>query len=764
MRGFESMNIDKIINEMTLEEKASLCSGDGFWHTKAVERLDIQRIMVSDGPHGLRKVNEERDCVNDESIKAVCFPTASALACSFDRDLLEKLGKALGNECQAEDVAVLLGPGANIKRSPLCGRNFEYFSEDPYLSTEMASAYIKGVQSRGIGVSLKHFALNNQEYRRMSISAEVDERTLREIYLASFEGAVKNAKPWTVMCSYNRINGVYASENPKLLNDILRNEWGYKGLVVSDWGAVDNRVNGVKAGLDLEMPASMGKNDNYIVDAVRLGKLDIKDVDKCVRHVLELIEKYEDGKKSGVVWNKEKDHKLAAKIESECMVLLKNEDNILPLDKNKKIAFIGKFAESPRYQGGGSSHINSYKVTSALDAVKDICKVSYSEGYIISEDKTDEKLLLDAINTAKSCDVAVLFVGLPDLFESEGYDRSHLRLPKCQLEVVKRVCEVNKNVVIVLHNGSAVEMPFADDVKGILEAYLGGQAVGQATVDILFGKKNPCGKLAETFPRKLSDNPSYLNFPGEGDRVRYQEGIFVGYRYYDKKEIEPLFPFGYGLSYTTFEYKDIEVSKSEINDDEELTVFVTIKNTGKVKGKEIVQLYVNDEQSSVIRPIKELKGFEKVTLKPNEEKRIAFVLDKRSFAYYNTDISDWYTEYGKYNILVGASSRDIRLKTSVYVAPTNKIRVEYTLNSTGGDVMSTEVGKELFKEFLKDINVGFDSDSGAMGEGSEQMALAMYNELPLRAMVSFSDNENLTREKLGQLVRRLNIILNSDNY
>lgn len=758
------MNIDKILKEMTLEEKASLCSGDGFWHTKAVERLDIQGIMVSDGPHGLRKVIEEKDCVSDESIKAVCFPTASALACSFDRDLIERLGKALGDECQSEDIAVILGPGANIKRSPLCGRNFEYFSEDPYLSSEIATAYIKGVQSRGVGTSLKHFALNNQEHRRMSISAEVDERTMREIYLASFEGAVKNAKPWTVMCSYNRVNGVHSSENPKLLTDILRDEWGYKGLVVSDWGAVDNRVNGIKAGLDLEMPSSMGKNDKYIVDAVKLGKLSIKDVDKCARHVLELLDKYEDGKKSNVIWDKEKHHKLASKIESECMVLLKNDDNILPLDKKRKIAFIGKFAESPRYQGGGSSHINSYKITSALDAVKDICSVSYAEGYITNEDKTDEKLLSEAISIAEDSDIAVLFVGLPDIFESEGYDRRHLRLPECQLELIKRVSEVNENIVIVLHNGSAVEMPFVDDVKGILETYLGGQAVGQAVVDILFGKKNPCGKLAETFPRKLSDNPSYLNFPGEGDRVRYQEGIFIGYRYYDKKDIEPLFPFGYGLSYTTFEYNDIEVSKNEMNDDEELTVTVTVKNTGKVKGKEIVQLYVNDEQSGVIRPIKELKGFEKVTLNPGEEKRVAFVLDKRSFAYYNTEISDWYVEYGKYNILVGASSRDIRLKTFVYVTPTNNIRVEYTLNSTGGDVMSTDIGKELFKEFLKDVNVGFEGGPEPIGEMSEQMSLAMYNELPLRAMVSFSDNENITREKLSQFVKKLNIILNSDLY
>ncbi|MGN0622631.1 MAG: glycoside hydrolase family 3 C-terminal domain-containing protein, partial [Oscillospiraceae bacterium] len=526
------MNIDRIMEELTLEEKASLCSGNDFWHTKAVERLDIPKVMVSDGPHGLRKNVEDSDNPN-EAIKAVCFPTASATACSFDRILIETMGKAIGEECQHEKLAVVLGPGCNIKRSPLCGRNFEYFSEDPYLAGQMAAAHIRGVQSKGVGTSLKHFACNNQENRRMSVSAEMSERTLREIYLAPFETAVKDSKPWTVMCSYNRINGVYSSENKRLLTDILRDEWGFKGLVMSDWGAVDDRVEGIKAGLDLEMPTSYGKNDKLIVEAVKSGELDEADLDKCVKRVLEMVDKYLENAAPDTAWDKDKHHELARKIASECIVLLKNEDNVLPLDGSKKIAFIGKFAASPRYQGGGSSHINSFKVTSALEAAAEFSQVTYAQGYDVEQDVTDEKLFAEAVNCASEAEVAVVFAGLPDAFESEGYDRKHMRMPECQLRLIDEICKVNENVIVVLHNGSPVEMPFADKVKGIVEAYLGGQAIGGAVCDVLFGKVNPSGKLPETFPKKLSDNPSYLNFPGEGDKVCYNEGIFVGYRYYD---------------------------------------------------------------------------------------------------------------------------------------------------------------------------------------------------------------------------------------
>ncbi len=739
------MNIDKLINEMTIEEKAGLLSGLDFWHTKPIDRLSIDKIMVSDGPHGLRKEKEGEH----GSIEAICFPTASSLACSFDRSLLEELGKALGNECIAEDVSVILGPGANIKRTPLCGRNFEYFSEDPYLSGEMAASHIKGVQSKGVGTSLKHFACNNQEYRRMCVSAEVDERTLREIYLASFEIAVKKAKPWTVMCSYNKVNREYASQNKKLLTDILRDEWGFEGLVMSDWGAVDDRVKGVIAGLDLEMPSSNGKNDKLIIDAVNSGKLDEKYVDICVRRVLELVDKhFENG--NGASWNKDKDHELARKIESECVVLLKN-DGVLPLKKSDKIAFIGKFAEKPRFQGGGSSHINSYKVTSALEAVKDICEVSYAKGYVTDRDETDETLLAEAVNAAKACDKAVLFVGLPDSFESEGFDRTHLSMPKCQLRLIDEVCKVNKNVIVVLHNGAPIEMPFANKVSAILESYLGGEAVGAAQTDVLFGNVNPSGKLAETFPKKLADNPSYLNYPGERDTVRYREGIFVGYRYYDKKEIEPLFPFGFGLSYTTFEYSDIEVSHDELTEDQLLTVKVKVKNTGDVAGKEVVELYVRDCEASVIRPEKELKGFEKTYLLPGEIKQIVFKLDKRAFAYYDTSINDWHIEYGKFDILIGASSKDIKLSKSVFVAPKEEIKHPYTLNSLCCDVTANPLGKRLLSSILG-LNLEHTGEEGA----ADELKLISLGELPLHSLVSFVPREELTRTKLSELVDRLN--------
>lgn len=739
------MNIDKLINEMTLEEKAGLLSGLDFWHTKPVDRLSIDKIMVSDGPHGLRKEKQGEP----GSIEAICFPTASSLACSFDRSLLEELGKAIGNECIAENISVILGPGANIKRTPLCGRNFEYFSEDPFLSGEMAAAHIKGVQSKGVGASLKHFACNNQEYRRMCINAEVDERTLREIYLASFEIAVKKAKPWTVMCSYNKINGEYASQNKKLLTDILRDEWGFKGLVMSDWGAVDDRVKGVLAGLDLEMPSSCGKNDKLVAEAVSSGKLDEKYVDICLRRVLELVDKHFE-KGLGSAWDKEKDHELARKIEDECIVLLKN-DGVLPLKNSEKIAFIGKFAEEPRYQGGGSSHINSYKVTSALEAVKNICEVSYAQGYITDRDETDNALLSEAVETSKACDKVVLFVGLPDSFESEGFDRTHLCMPKCQLKLIDEICKVNKNVIVFLHNGAPIEMPFADNVSGILESYLGGEAVGAAQVDVLFGSVNPSGKLAETFPKKLSDNPSYLNYPGEMDTVRYKEGIFVGYRYYDKKETEPLFPFGFGLSYTTFEYSDIEVSHDELNEDQTLTVKVKIKNTGSVPGKEVVELYVRDCESSVTRPEKELKGFEKTYLLPGEVKQIVFKLDKRAFAYYDTSVSDWQIEYGKFDILVGASSRDIRLSKSIFVSPKSETKHQYTLDSLCCDIISNPLGKRLLSSALG-LNLDNTGEEGA----ADELKLISFGELPLHSLVSFVPREELTRAKLLELVDSLN--------
>lgn len=737
-------DVKGIIREMTLEEKAGMCSGKDFWHLKGVERLGIPEVMVSDGPHGLRKQAAEADHLGlNESIKAVCFPTACATACSFDRDLLEEMGERIGDECQAEDLSVILGPAVNIKRSPLCGRNFEYFSEDPYLASQMAAAHIKGVQSKNVGTSIKHFAANNQEHRRMSCSSEVDERTLREIYLAAFETAIKEAKPDTVMCSYNRINGEFASENHWLLTEVLRDEWGFDGYVMSDWGAVNDRVKGLKAGLELEMPASGGTTDKEIVEAVKNGELDEAVLDRAVERILNIVFKFADNRQEGK-FDKEEDHKLAAKIEAESMVLLKNE-GVLPLPtQGKKIAFIGKFAEAPRFQGGGSSHINSFKITGALEAVKEVAQVTYAQGYDIKEDVIDQDMLNQAVETAKEADVAVVFAGLPDAFESEGYDRSHMRMPQCQNTLISEIAKVQENVVVVLHNGSPVEMPWADEVKGILEAYLGGQAVGQAEVDVLFGMANPCGKLAETIPYKLADNPSYLNFPGDGQTVEYNEGVFVGYRYYDTKEMPVRYPFGYGLSYTTFEYSDLQLSADRIKDTDTLKVTLKVKNTGDRAGKEIVQLYVADKTGAACRPVKELKNFVKVELQPQEEKTVEMELDKRSFAWYNTQIHDWYAASGEYEILAAASSRDIRLKKTVYVESTTELPIHVHMNTTIGELLENPRTKAVIEGMTDSLiehmggSSGDEEEESAASEAiSKEMSLKMMENSPLRTLRSF---------------------------
>ena len=750
-------DVKAIIREMTLEEKAGMCSGKDFWHLKGVERLGIPEVMVSDGPHGLRKQAEEADHLGlNESIKAVCFPTACATACSFDRDLLEEMGERIGDECQAEDLSVILGPAVNIKRSPLCGRNFEYFSEDPYLASQMAAAHIKGVQSKNVGTSIKHFAANNQEHRRMSCSSEIDERTLREIYLAAFETAIKEAKPDTVMCSYNRINGEFASENHWLLTEVLRDQWGFEGYVMSDWGAVNDRVKGLKAGLELEMPGSGGNTDKEIVEAVKNGELEEAVLDRAVERILNIVFKFTDNRQEGK-FDLEEDHKLAAKIAGESMVLLKNE-GVLPLPaQGKKIAFIGKFAETPRFQGGGSSHINSFKTTSALEAAKEVAEVTYAQGYDVKEDVIDQAMLDQAVETAKEADVAVIFAGLPDAFESEGYDRTHMRMPDCQNTLISEIAKVQENVVVVLHNGSPVEMPWADQVKGILEAYLCGQAVGQAEVDILFGKVNPSGKLAETIPYKLSDNPSYLNFPGDGQKVEYKEGVFVGYRYYDTKEMPVRYPFGYGLSYTTFEYSDLQLSSDKIKDTDKLKVTLKVKNTGNRAGKEIVQLYVADKTGAASRPVKELKNFVKVELQPQEEKTVEMELDKRSFAWYNTDIHDWYAASGEYEILAAASSRDIRLKKTVYVESTTELPMHIHMNTTIGELLENPRTKGVIEGMTDSLiqHMGGSSeeeDSAASEAITKEMSLKMMENSPLRSMRSFM---GMTTEEIQEFIQKL---------
>ena len=750
-------DVKAIIREMTLEEKAGMCSGKDFWHLKGVERLGIPEVMVSDGPHGLRKQAEEADHLGlNESIKAVCFPTACATACSFDRDVLEEMGERIGHECQAEDLSVILGPAVNIKRSPLCGRNFEYFSEDPYLASQMAAAHIKGVQSKNVGTSIKHFAANNQEHRRMSCSSEIDERTLREIYLAAFETAIKEAKPDTVMCSYNRINGEFASENHWLLTEVLRDQWGFEGYVMSDWGAVNDRVKGLKAGLELEMPGSGGNTDKEIVEAVKNGELEEAVLDRALERILNIVFKFTDNRQEGK-FDLEEDHKLAAKIAGESMVLLKNE-GVLPLPaQGKKIAFIGKFAETPRFQGGGSSHINSFKTTSALEAAKEVAEVTYAQGYDVKEDVIDQAMLDQAVETAKEADVAVIFAGLPDAFESEGYDRTHMRMPDCQNTLISEIAKVQENVVVVLHNGSPVEMPWADQVKGILEAYLCGQAVGQAEVDILFGKVNPSGKLAETIPYKLSDNPSYLNFPGDGQKVEYKEGVFVGYRYYDTKEMPVRYPFGYGLSYTTFEYSDLQPSSDKIKDTDKLKVTLKVKNTGNRAGKEIVQLYVADKTGAASRPVKELKNFVKVELQPQEEKTVEMELDKRSFAWYNTDIHDWYAASGEYEILAAASSRDIRLKKTVYVESTTELPMHIHMNTTIGELLENPKTKAVVEgmtdSLIQHMGGSSEEENSAASEAiTKEMSLKMMENSPLRSMRSFM---GMTTEEIQEFIQKL---------
>ncbi len=664
----KTVSLDEVVAGLTLDEKISLVSGKDFWHTMNIDDAPVKvpSVMVSDGPHGLRTQRETADNLGmNDSIISVCFPSAAGLASSYDTELMNEMGKTLGEECQAEDVSTILGPAINIKRSPLCGRNFEYFSEDPYLAGKMSAAYIAGVQSENTGVSLKHFAVNNQEKRRFTVSAETDERTLREIYLAGFETAVKESKPWSVMCSYNRVNGEQISESKRFLTDILRDEWGFNGMVVSDWGAVNDRVKGLRAGLDLEMPGTYGVSGKKIKAAIENGSLDEAVLDKACRRIINLAFKWTQNRLE-CTYDREEHHQRAKNIALKTQVLLKNDDNILPLDKNKKIAFIGEYAKKPRYQGGGSSHINSYKVTDAYSSSINETGIMYSTGFGVDDIKVDSELEADAIRVAADADIVVIFAGLPESFESEGFDRHHMKLPDCQNSLIEKIAAVQENVVVVLHNGSPVEMPWIDKVKGVLESYLGGEAIGEAQTDILFGHANPSGKLAETFPVKLSDTPCYNSFPGTFNTVEYREGIFVGYRYYETANKEVLFPFGHGLSYTTFKYSNMKVSSKDFKPETgDIEVTLDVTNTGKVDGEEVVEIYVSPKNKTIFRSDIELKGFTKVFLEAGETKTVSVKLCNRAFAYYNVDKKDFVCDDGTYIIKAGASVKDIRTKETV---------------------------------------------------------------------------------------------------
>lgn len=755
----EKEKIMELVSKMTLEEKAGLCSGADFWHTKEIERLGIPAVMLSDGPHGLRKQEEKGDHLGmGDSIPAVCFPAGCLSASSFDRELLRELGETLGNECQAENISVLLGPAMNIKRSPLCGRNFEYYSEDPYVSSELAAAYIGGVQSKNVGTSPKHFLANNQEHRRMSASSNIDERTLREIYLASFENAVKEAKPWTIMGAYNQINGTFATENEECLTKVLRDEWGFDGYVVSDWGAVNDRVPGLQAGLDLEMPASNGVNDRKIVAAVKNGDLDEAVLDKACMRLLDVFYRYLDNRDEAAVFDREKDHEMSRKVAEEGMVLLKN-DGVLPLNKTEKIAFIGYYAKKPRYQGGGSSHIHSSKVVSILDAADGNENITFVQGFDDRSEEMDENLFAEAVNAAEEADKTVLFVGLPERYESEGFDRKHMQLPAVQNALIDAVCEVQENVVVVLHNGSPVEMPWVNKVQAILECYLAGQAVGEAQYRILFGEVNPSGKLAETFPLRLEDNPTYPYYGKEGDHVEYREGVLVGYRYYDTKNMPVLFPFGHGLSYTDFTYSDMKVSAKEIKDTDTLQISLTVTNTGRFSGKETVQLYVAPKGAQFVRPVRELRAFEKIMLEPGESKKVRFTLEKRAFAYWNTTLHDWHVESGNYEIQIGKSSRDIVLQETVHVESTVTVPYIFTKNSTFGDVFARPEKVQAIMGLFAGMGDGKapheQKESESIGEGADnpEMMQAMLQYSPIRSMIGFM---GLEEEKMEAILAMLN--------
>ncbi len=665
-----------LVAQMTLQEKASLCSGKNFWFLEGVERLNLPSVMVTDGPHGLRKQNRQADHVGlNKSVPATCFPTASALASSWDLELLERVGVALGEQCVAEDVAVLLGPGLNIKRHPLCGRNFEYFSEDPLLSGKFAAALVNGVQSQGVGTSIKHFAVNNQEHARMFIDAIVDERTLREIYLRGFEIAVRESQPWTVMCAYNRVNGEYCSEHNWLLNNVLRDDWGFEGLVVTDWGATNDRVKGVDSGLDLEMPGSGGINDTLILEAINNGYLAEAALDRAVERNVALSLLGQDVHDNRLTADHPSHHHLAQQAAEQSAVLLKNDDKLLPLNTAATVAIIGAFAKRPRYQGTGSSQVNPTQLDNAWDAISAILpaeQLHYAPGYDPKTSVDDFRLIDEAVACAREADTVVLFAGLPTIFESEGFDRSHMDLPGQHNKLISAVCAANPNTVVVLSNGSPVRIPWIREPKAILEAYLSGQAGGGAVANLLFGIANPSGKLAETFALAQTDLPADKNFPGKNRQVQYREGPYIGYRYFDSADKPVLFPFGHGLSYTQFSYAEPQPSSAEFAQGETLSISVDITNTGAHAGAEVVQLYVKALRSAVYRPSHELKAFAKIHLAAGATGTVNLRLDDTSFRFFDQGHRDWVVEPGEYELQIGASSRDIRQVLNLQVNSTQQ--------------------------------------------------------------------------------------------
>ena len=699
-------NLTVLVPELTLEEKASLVIGSDFWHTAAVERLGVPRIMVSDGPHGLRAQMKEADHLGlSTSVPATCFPTAAALGSSWNAELFRMVGEALGREAAACGVSVVLGPGINMKRSPLCGRNFEYVSEDPWLAGELATAIVQGVQSQGIGTSVKHYAANNQEDDRLRVSAEVDERTLREIYLPAFERVIKNSQPWTVMCAYNKLNGTYCSEHHWLLTEVLREEWGFEGLVVSDWGAVHDRVAAVRGGLDLEMPPNLGVSDVAVAAAVRGGELDESVLDESVGRVLRLAERSQPALARGGSFSTDDHHALARRAAHESAVLLKNDGGVLPLRPapGSRVAVIGEFARTARYQGAGSSQVNPTRLDVPLDELRagvgNEVQVDFAAGFGVGTTEDDEELAREAVELARGADHVLVFLGLPAEDESEGFDRTHMDLPANQIRLVEALAGVHDRLIVVLANGSSVRLSnWQDKVSAILECWLSGQAAGGAAADLLLGAANPSGKLAETIPVRLEDNPSYLNFPGDSQIVRYGEGIFIGYRAYDRLDQAVSYPFGFGLSYTTFDISNlyVVVNGSVETGDLAVSVTVSVANTGPVAGAEVVQVYVRDVESSVARPVRELKAFAKVDLQPGESQQVSVQLDERSFAFWSVLHGRWAVEAGDFEIAVGSSSRDLA-QTHTITVDAPGLALPLTKDSTLQEWLADDKGRALLE-------------------------------------------------------------------
>ena len=731
---------------LTLEERASLTSGADFWMTEVIERVGVPAIMLTDGPHGLRKQVAATDHLGiADSVPATCFPPAVGLGSSWDPVLVRRVGEALGIESAIEGVAVLLGPGVNIKRHPLCGRNFEYFSEDPILAAALGVGFVCGLQSKGVGASLKHFAANNQETDRLLVSSDVDPRPLREIYLRAFQRVVTEAQPWTVMCSYNRINGVHASQNPWLLTDVLRGEWGFEGLVVSDWGAVAQRVPALRAGLDLEMPSSGGRTDTQIVAAITDGTLEEGVLDVAVTRVLDLVAKASARPPVSGPLDVAAHHQLAREAAGRSIVMLKNDDALLPLARSTTLAVVGAFAEHPRYQGAGSSHINPTRLDTALAEIRALSQVevAYAPGFTFDDGGSAGDLQAEAVAAAAACEAAVVFLGLPGRTESEGFDRQHVDLPAEQLALLDAVVEANPRTVVVLSNGGVVALPFADRVPTILEGWLLGQAGGGGTADVLYGVVNPSAKLTETIPRRLADTPAFENFPGEHGHVRYGEGLFVGYRWYDERGLDVAFPFGHGLSYTTFVYGEPNIMTTP---DGDLEISVPVTNTGSVPGREIVQVYTSLPASRVQRAPRELKAFASVPVQSGETAEASMVIRRDDLAYWDVRLDRWVVEDGTYLVEVGASSRDLRGRTTIEVAG-DRLVLPLSEESRVSDVLAHPVAGPLLRVALTAMRAAF---GGGSQEQTEGMA-KMLDSMPIGRMVNFPGTA-ITRELLAKVI------------